>query len=112
MKALNCTTSACRHCRHFTPEGRRGGHCQQLGVLVRGSWKACSLAMPAFAPSWEGLEGIVLWPANGLNDREVLPLECCTIGCSDLNTPEHPIHEPEPEKTPTGRTLQHLKILV
>ncbi|MDJ1172675.1 hypothetical protein [Roseofilum capinflatum] len=58
MNNSNCQTSACRYCRHFTPEGRRGGNCQQLGVPVRGGWKACPLAMPAFAPSWEGSE---LW---------------------------------------------------
>jgi hypothetical protein len=61
MSNSNCQTSACRYCRHFTPEGRRGGNCQQLGVPVRGGWKACSLALPAFAPSWEGLEGLSLW---------------------------------------------------
>jgi hypothetical protein len=27
-----------------------------LGAPVRGSWKACSLAAPPFAPSWETLE--------------------------------------------------------
>ncbi len=48
----------CRYCRHFVPEGRRGGNCEQLGVLVRGGWKACSLAIPAFAPSWEVIERI------------------------------------------------------
>ncbi|HBQ99607.1 MULTISPECIES: hypothetical protein [unclassified Roseofilum] len=55
MNNSNCQTSACRYCRHFTPEGRRGGNCQQLNVPVRGGWKACPLAIPAFAPSWEGL---------------------------------------------------------
>ncbi|EKF03574.1 hypothetical protein FDUTEX481_02479 [Tolypothrix sp. PCC 7601] len=30
--------------------------CQQLGAPVQGSWKACSLALPPFAPSWETLE--------------------------------------------------------
>lgn len=56
MKTSNCQATACRHCRFYTPEGRRGGNCQQLGVLVRGGWKACSLALPPFAPSWESLE--------------------------------------------------------
>ncbi|MBV6623307.1 MAG: hypothetical protein KI793_10285 [Rivularia sp. (in: Bacteria)] len=56
MKSIQIFTSACRNCRHFAPEGRRGGVCQQLGAPVRGSWKACSLAAPPFAPSWETLE--------------------------------------------------------
>lgn len=59
MKTSNCQAFACRHCRYYTPVGRRGGNCQQLDVPVRGGWKACSLAMPPFAPSWEGLEGIM-----------------------------------------------------
>lgn len=105
MKAFNSTTSACRNCRHFTPEGRRGGNCHQLGVLVRGGWKACSLAIPAFAPSWEGLEGIVLWSTQGLDTSEALPVECCTISCSDLNTPEN-------QNMAQSQTLNALTVLV
>ncbi|BBD59838.1 hypothetical protein NIES2109_26290 [Nostoc sp. HK-01] len=56
MKPINFLTSACRYCRHYKPEGRRGGMCQQLGATVQASWKACSLALPPFAPSWETLE--------------------------------------------------------
>ncbi|MDZ7960123.1 MAG: hypothetical protein RMY34_19945 [Aulosira sp. DedQUE10] len=56
MKPNKFLTSACRYCRHYNPEGRRGGMCQQLGAPVQGSWKACSLALPPFAPSWETLE--------------------------------------------------------
>ncbi|QSJ15352.1 hypothetical protein JYQ62_26370 [Nostoc sp. UHCC 0702] len=56
MKPINFLTSACRYCRHYKPEGRRGGMCQQLGGPVQASWKACSLALPPFAPSWESLE--------------------------------------------------------
>ncbi|WP_016950048.1 hypothetical protein [Anabaena sp. PCC 7108] len=56
MKPIKRLTSACRYCRHYQPEGRRGGMCQQLGALVQASWKACPLAIPAFAPSWETLE--------------------------------------------------------
>ncbi len=52
MKSQNFLTSACRYCRYYQPEGRRGGMCQQLGVQVQGSWKACALALPPFARSW------------------------------------------------------------
>lgn len=60
MKSLDLLTSACRYCQYYKPEGRRGGNCQQLGVIVQGSWKACALAIPAFAPSWKGLEEIIM----------------------------------------------------
>jgi hypothetical protein len=53
MKAMNASTSVCRLCKYFQPEGRRGGFCQQLGASVRGAWSACPLAIPPFAPSWE-----------------------------------------------------------
>lgn len=48
--------SCCRHCRFYTPEGRRGGHCGQLGVSVSGSWQSCDLSLSPFAPSWESSE--------------------------------------------------------
>ncbi len=62
MKSIQTFTSACRNCRHFSPVGRRGGNCQQLGAPVRGSWKACSLAVSPFAPSWETLEDAWILP--------------------------------------------------
>ncbi len=62
MKSTQNFTSACRNCRHFSPEGRRGGVCQKLGAPVRGSWKACSLAVSPFAPSWESLEDALSLP--------------------------------------------------
>ncbi|MBW4551236.1 MAG: hypothetical protein KME35_09030 [Aphanocapsa sp. GSE-SYN-MK-11-07L] len=51
--------AACRFCKYYTPEGRRGGECQKLGVLVKGDWKPCSLAIPAFSPSWDELQQVV-----------------------------------------------------
>lgn len=51
MKPENFLTSTCRCCNHYTPEGRRGGTCNQLGVAVRGCWTACCLGAPAFAQS-------------------------------------------------------------
>jgi len=73
IPALTC--QHCRNCRYFVPEGRRGGNCEQLGVLVRGAWKACSLSIPAFAPSWEVIEGIAMWQAENLRVSEVVALE-------------------------------------
>ncbi|MDF5706472.1 MAG: hypothetical protein PUP90_02030 [Nostoc sp. S4] len=58
MKPIKFLASACRYCRHYQPEGRRGGMCEQLGAPVQASWKACSLALPPFAPSWETLEDV------------------------------------------------------
>lgn len=72
---LHPIASACRSCRYYTPEGRRGGNCQQLGVPVRGGWQACSLAIPTFAPSGENLEKMLIWQKEIFMLREVLPLE-------------------------------------
>lgn len=56
MKEIKQIASACRYCRYYQPEGRRGGTCQRLGAPVLSHWKACGLALPPFAPSWESLE--------------------------------------------------------
>ena len=56
MKEFQKITSACRYCRYYQPEGRRGGKCQRLGAHVLSHWRACNLALPPFAPSWESLE--------------------------------------------------------
>lgn len=48
MTQPHCFTSTCRCCSHYSPQGRRGGNCQQLGVPVKGCWKACSLATHPF----------------------------------------------------------------
>ena len=34
---------ACRLCRHYQFEGRRGGQCTKLGVPVQGAWSSCEL---------------------------------------------------------------------
>jgi hypothetical protein len=60
MKSNDAFTSTCRHCRFYSPEGRRGGHCNQLNVAVRSGWKACSLATPIFEPEW-GFSAIPVW---------------------------------------------------
>ncbi len=56
MTNQDCLTSACRYCRFYHPEGLHGGACEQLGVSVRSEWKACQLALPAFANAWENAE--------------------------------------------------------
>jgi hypothetical protein len=59
MKEINFSTSACRYCRFYKPEGRRGGSCQQLGVPVQSSWKACAFASPPFEVTLKKLEDIL-----------------------------------------------------
>jgi hypothetical protein len=80
MKQMKSLTSACKYCRYYKLEGRRGGFCQQLGAPVLGNWKACSLALPPFAPSWENLEDVWTLPnatsvlASGLNKGALAPV--------------------------------------
>lgn len=38
----------CGACRFYTPIGRRGGNCSQLGVPVQSVWKTCYLAKSPF----------------------------------------------------------------
>lgn len=90
MKQMKSLTSACKYCRYYKPEGRRGGFCQQLGAPVLGNWKACSLAIPPFAPSWENLEEVWSLPpstsvlASGLNKGALEPVEeTATISSSE-----------------------------
>ncbi|MGL6344601.1 MAG: hypothetical protein ACRC80_36310 [Waterburya sp.] len=59
MKEINFSTSACRYCRFYKPEGRRGGSCQQLGVPVQSSWKACAFASHPFETTFKKLEDIL-----------------------------------------------------
>jgi hypothetical protein len=76
MKPIKFLTSACRYCHYYKPEGRRGGLCQQLGAPVLGSWKACSFALPPFAPTWESLEDVWSLP-------DATPaLASSSLGCS------------------------------
>ena len=64
--------SACRHCRHYTPEGRRGGVCDLLSVPVQSQWKACSLSVSPFGPSWENIEEIELWQEQAVIQEPVV----------------------------------------
>ncbi|ARV61651.1 hypothetical protein BZZ01_26230 [Nostocales cyanobacterium HT-58-2] len=91
MKQMKSLTSACRYCRYYKPEGRRGGFCQQLGAPVQSNWKACSLAIPPFAPSWEDLEDVWSLPnttvlAPGLNKPALTPVDETATTCSSEHT--------------------------
>jgi hypothetical protein len=70
MNTPHPQTSACRHCQHYEPEGRRGGYCKQLSVAVQGAWSACALAIPPFSPTWENFEDIMLWQKKTLAAME------------------------------------------
>ncbi|HEY9908200.1 MAG TPA: hypothetical protein V6D18_11430 [Thermosynechococcaceae cyanobacterium] len=99
MKNL-LSTQACRHCRYYTPEGRRGGFCQQLNVEVQGSWKACSLALPPFMPAWENLEEILaqqpLTVQTVLKANSCVVLESVTIESAVIQPPQAALSvEPE-----------------
>ena len=58
MNEIDLSTSVCRFCRFYQPEGRRGGSCQKLGVPVQSSWKACSFASSPFETTLTKLENI------------------------------------------------------
>jgi hypothetical protein len=62
MKTMGCQILCCSRCRHYSPEGRRGGHCSQLGVPVQGRWNACSLSMPVFSTPLPDLSTLEFLP--------------------------------------------------
>jgi hypothetical protein len=73
MEAPHTLTSYCRCCQHYTPEGRRGGHCSQLHAPVKGGWKTCHLAMLAFS-SWEEAQKMVILPQTTEAVPETVPV--------------------------------------
>jgi hypothetical protein len=74
MNSSSRSALNCQHCRHFVPEGRRGGCCNQLNVFVDAGWKACALMIPPFVSTWESLEKAVSFqPA--LPVLQPLPIE-------------------------------------
>lgn len=85
MKTPNLLVSACRYCRYYNPEGRRGGTCQLLGGLVHGGWKACALTLPAFAPAWENLENMMNLPDAIPATAAPRPLVCSTNPSKESN---------------------------
>jgi hypothetical protein len=58
-----------------------------LDVPVQGNWKACGLAIAAFAPTWEGLEEMI-----SLTSVSVLASSPVT---ANLNLPEPKLLETE-----------------
>jgi len=71
MRTQNDLPSVCRHCRHYSPQGRRGGMCQKLNAPVQGNWQACSLANYPFLLTWEMLETITLWDNPSFQERKI-----------------------------------------
>ena len=53
MKTINTSVSVCSHCRNYQHQRGCGGYCKQLGVEVKGKWKACPLAIPVFLSAAE-----------------------------------------------------------
>lgn len=88
MKPVNNAISACRHCRFYNLEGRRGGFCQQLGVPVQGSWKACSLAMQPFASEWNDWSGIAARHSSGSDPQPALASEHLLQNSLHITLPE------------------------
>ncbi|MFM2060857.1 MAG: hypothetical protein RLZZ507_527 [Cyanobacteriota bacterium] len=99
MKPINPVTSACKYCRHYQPEGRRGGMCQQLSAPVQAGWKACSLAIPAFAPSWESLEDAWSLPVA----KPMLPV-AATLNSDLENLTLTPVEEISASSLPEVKT--------
>ncbi|OIP75579.1 MAG: hypothetical protein AUK48_07425 [Oscillatoriales cyanobacterium CG2_30_44_21] len=53
MNSSGSSIVACRFCRYYQPQGRRGGSCEKLDVHVAATWQACSLAVHPFEMSWQ-----------------------------------------------------------
>lgn len=68
MSNITRSVSACRHCSHYRPEGRRGGQCSVLGVSVQGQWSACAAAQPLFEPAIAPSFSKISDPAIALED--------------------------------------------
>ncbi len=68
--------TGCQRCHHYTPQGRRGGHCSQLNVPVQGRWQPCPLAIPAFlkAPSESIVTSQPLWSEPWQQEAQQLPI--------------------------------------
>lgn len=78
MNTSTLGISTCRYCQYYKAEGRRGGQCQQLGAQVQSGWKACSLAIPPFAPTWENFEEMMAWRGDTLTVAEAIASDSST----------------------------------
>ncbi len=92
MNGSSTGISACRHCRHYTPEGRRGGNCSRLSSLVQGHWSACCLGAPPFAPSWEEIGEAIAYGASltftkRLGNNNTLPDSVGSLGIMTMAEP-------------------------
>ncbi|XGV94989.1 MAG: hypothetical protein ACAF41_19870 [Leptolyngbya sp. BL-A-14] len=112
MKTSHSQTSVCRRCRYYEPEGRRGGHCQQLNVAVQGTWTACALAIPPFSPGWENFEDIMVWQQKTLaamqasEQSDPLAAERCPVsqGANGSLEDDRAVAESSFQFTPCGIT--------
>lgn len=73
MKTINQIPSVCRYCRHYTPQGHRGGICQKLSAPVKGYWEACSLGDLPFLPNLESLDTITLLESSDFQKVRAIP---------------------------------------
>jgi hypothetical protein len=76
----------CSRCRHYTPEGRRGGYCSLFDVPVQGGWDACKSAVPVFMAT--------------------IP----QTGSPRATTPAHQTRFPEPPLTPEPLPAHPLQV--
>ena len=59
--------SKCNFCGHYKLQRGSVGHCELFNAPVRGEWKSCTLAMPAFAASWKDVECAKVSPGAFIN---------------------------------------------
>ncbi|MGQ9869880.1 hypothetical protein [Leptodesmis sp.] len=72
MNHTSSSTFLCRHCRYYTPQGRRGGHCNKLNVGVKSQWEACNLVASPFVSTWKDFGDMMLWPQKVLELQEAI----------------------------------------
>lgn len=66
-----------------------------LGVPVQSTWKACSLAFPPFAPSWEHFEDLMTLKSDAAERHESLA-PIAAEHCPAPTVPPHPPVIPVP----------------
>lgn len=91
MNHSSSPTFLCRHCRYYAPQGRRGGHCNKLNVIVKSQWDACSLAALPFAPSWKDFGDIMLWPQKVLEIQETIAGHADEVASKELVEATQPV---------------------